>query len=784
MGARGPRTVCRLLALTVAGGLVLAGLLAPVAAGVAVMATKEVAASPTAGMLPSVARMPAATTALDRDGNQIAVLDEQYRIPVPYSAISPAMVAAAVATEDRRFFDEGGVDPIGTVRALLHDVVAGAAQGGSTITQQYVKNYLINVVHRSDPAAQRADRSDTLSRKLREAELATRLAQSISKDDVLAGYLNVVEFNGNVYGVDAAARAYFGTTAAALTVPQAALLAGLVNNPNLYDPYTHPQLALGRRNVVIAAMEQVASITPAQAAAATIAPLGVVPGGPVVPGGTCTAAAADAGFFCQYAVSYLQQAGIGPEQLATGGYTIRTTMDPAASAAAKTAVDANVPTTQDGVANTFALIRPGHDGHEVLAMVANRNYGVDAAHGDRSTNIVADPSNVFGAGSSFKIFTTAAALEDGTVGYDSTLPNPAADCFNPPNANRYSSCYPVANDGTSYPNPISLPDALSTSPNVAFVGLEARTGLPSVIQMAQRLGLRRTLASNDAGSTPITDPADPRSRNPQYDQPQSQYFQNLLSFTLGDSPVSTLEMANVAATIDSDGMWCPPNPIQSVTDRDGHPVTVPQQACEQVVAPGLAHTLAAGLSQDTTSGTSAAAARAAGWSRPDIGKTGTTNSSESVAFVGGVGGPTGYAASSMVFADGPHPREICPGNPVHLGNCGHGAFGGTVAAPPYFATMNQLLAGTPDTPVPGPDDAYRQPGPHPVVPYTVGAQLASASAALQHAGYPPATRPVDSTQPAGFVVGQTPQGNAEPGTAVTLLVSSGTGPAGGAPRAQ
>ena len=292
--------------------------------------------------------------------------------------------------------------------------------------------------------------------------------------------------------------------------------------------------------------------------------------------------------------------------------------------------------------------------------------------------------------------------------------------------------------------------------------------------MAQRLGLRESLASNDAGGTPVTDPADPQSKNPQYDQPQSRYFQSLLSFTLGVSPVSTLEMANVAATIESDGTWCPPNPIQSVTDRDGHPVAVPQQACEQVVAPGLAHTLAAGLSQDTISGTSAAAARDAGWTRPDIGKTGTTNASESVAYVGGVGGPTGYAASSMVFADGTHPREICPGTPVHLGDCGHGAFGGTVAAPPFFATMSKLLAGTPDTPVPGPDPAYLQAAPHPTVPYEVGAAQDAATAAVTQAGYRPTTQPVASTQPAGVVVGQTPQGNVAPGSAVSLVSSAST----------
>jgi membrane peptidoglycan carboxypeptidase len=162
-------------------------------------------------------------------------------------------------------------------------------------------------------------------------------------------------------------------------------------------------------------------------------------------------------------------------------------------------------------------------------------------------------------------------------------------------------------------------------------------------------------------------------------------------------------MANVSATVMSGGVWCPPNPILSVTDRTGQAVPVKQQACQQVIPTGVANTLMVGLSQDTTSGTSAASAKAAGWTRPDIGKTGTTQASESVAFVGGV---NNYAVSSMVFADGPRPQGLCPGPPVHLGSCGNGAFGGTVAAPPYFTAMNQLLAGQPNQAIPAPDPAY------------------------------------------------------------------------------
>ncbi|MGW4587105.1 transglycosylase domain-containing protein [Amycolatopsis thermoflava] len=694
------RALPRFLAFCAVAGVLVAGIAAPVALGAGVLSNQVADAVDGISATLANSQQPLVTTVTDRDGTPIATLFDQYRLPVTADEIAPAMKAAIVSIEDRRFYDEGGVDVKGMVRAALHDSSGGSTQGGSTITQQYVKNYLINVVDRNDRAAQLADQADTIARKLREAKIAVQLGQTVSKEDILTGYLDVVEFTGNVYGVGAAAHAYFGTTPDKLTVPQAALLAGMVNNPNLFNPYTHPDQALQRRNLVIDAMVGTKTLTAADGAAAKAAPLGVLPDGPDIPSSTCFGAAPDAGFFCQYAESYLIQAGFTADQLETGGYTIRTTLDPVVSRIAKDAVDANVPTTQDGVANTFAVVRPGQAGHEVLAMVANRDYGTDPARGETSTNIVAGASNVFGAGSSFKIFTSAAALESGKAGLDTPLPNQAGQCFTQPGANRYTQPYCVQNDGVGYPDPISLRDGLATSPNVAFVNLEQQVGMPAVLDMARRLGLRNTLATNDAGAKP-----DPSSANPQYSLPQSQYFQDKLSFTLGNSPVSPLEMANVSATLMSGGTWCPPNPVLSVTDRYGHDVPVRQQACEQVVPPGLADSLLNGLSQDTVSGTSAAAAAAAGWHHADFGKTGTTQQSESVAFVGGV---DDYAVSSMVFADGPHPAEICPGTPVHLGSCGHGAFGGTVAAPPYFHAMSQILGNRPDIPIPPADPAYLQ----------------------------------------------------------------------------
>jgi len=678
--------------------VLLAGIAAPLALGAGVLSEQVADAVDGISAGLATSEQPAVTTVTDREGKPIATLFNQYRLPVSAADISPAMKAAVVAIEDRRFYDEGGVDVKGVLRAALHDSSGGGTQGGSTITQQYVKNYLVNVIDRHDRAAQLADQADTIARKLREARIADRVARTESKDDVLAGYLNVVEFTGNVYGVGAAAHAYFGTTPDALTVPQAALLAGMVNNPSLFNPYTHPGQARQRRDLVLGAMADTGALSGADADAAKGAPLGVLPGGPDVPPSTCFGAPRDAGFFCQYAESYLLGAGFTADQLETGGYTVRTTLDPRVSRIARDAVTATVPTRQDGVAGTLAVIRPGRTGHEVLAMVANRDYGTDAAAGQTATNIVADTSDVFGAGSSFKIFTSAAALESGVAGLDTPLPDPASRCFTQPGANSHTAPYCVHNDGAGYPDPIPLRAGLATSPNVAFVDLEQRVGMPAVLDVARRLGLRSTLATNVAGARP-----DPSSSDDRYRMPQSQYFADKLSFTLGNSPVSPLEMANVSATLLSGGTWCPPDPILSVTDRHGRDVAVRDQTCEQVVPPGLAASLRAGLSQDTVSGTSAAAAAAAGWHHADFGKTGTTQRSESVAFVGGV---DDYAVSSLVFADGPHPAEICPGTPVHLGECGHGAFGGTVAAPPYFRAMTALLGDRPDVPIPAADPAY------------------------------------------------------------------------------
>src|ERR1700743_2059390 len=232
------------------------------------------------------AEFPLVTTVTDRDGNPIAYLFDQYRLPVSFNQISPNMTNAVIAIEDKRFYQHAGIDVKGALRAAVSNSSGGSTQGASTITQQYVKNFLINVVDRNNKTAQAEDQAQTVVRKLREAKMAMTLDQECSKNNILTGYLNVVQFGHTgigPYGVGAAAAAFFGTTPDKLTVPQSALLAGMVNNPVFYDPYHHPQQALARRNLVIDKMVENRALTPAAAAVAKKAPLGVQQGGPVIP---------------------------------------------------------------------------------------------------------------------------------------------------------------------------------------------------------------------------------------------------------------------------------------------------------------------------------------------------------------------------------------------------------------------------------------------------------------------------------------------------------------------
>jgi membrane peptidoglycan carboxypeptidase len=766
----------KLAGLCVVAGVLLAGILFPVAGAFGLVSNRasDRVDSISADLLTT--DPPLMTTVTDRDGEPIAYLYDQYRVLTPPDRISPNMKAALISVEDRRFYDHQGVDWKGTIRAALTNQASGSvSQGASTLTQQYVKNYLMYVVARNNKLEQEKAQEQTVARKLREARIALQLERELDKEEILARYLNTVPFGSTIYGIAAASQAYFNTTPDKLTIAQSAVLAGMVNSPTALNPELHPDKSLERRNQVIDKMAENGKITVEAAEATKKEPLGVADPVSPLPTG-CVGAGPENGFFCSYVVNYLSRVGFSQEQLKTGGYTIRTTLDRAITQQAKKAAETQVAKDTDGIANTMAIVRPGKERHEVVALVANRDYGLKSEEHQTQYDLPSAVENKFGAGSVYKVFTAAAALEKG-MGIESVVSTPnsyvsrvfkggAGNC--PSTGEPNTRWYCLSNHNDKYPPQMTLQTALATSPNTGFVILEEQAGLDSVVDMASRLGLRDTMATSIAGVEP-----DPKAKERELRLSQTEFYKTggNASFTLGPAPTSTLELANVAATIMSGGTWCPPSPLLEITDRSGRAVRVEELPCEQVVAEPLANALAVGMSKDDQGqGTAAAAAKQFQWKRPMLGKTGTTEDYKSAAFLGAT---PDYAGAVQTFNDGSTPRGICINGPKPR-LCAEGdIYGGTVPARTWFDTMIKVHENLPEKPMPSVEKRYATGGNEIRMPDVVGKTVEEATSTLKNAGYEVTAEDQNSTEARGTVVSQTPRGNALPGTKVTLLVSTG-----------
>lgn len=696
----------KLAGLCLTAGVLLAAVLLPVAGGIGLASNRAAdTVDQTSGEL-AKGELPQITTIQDMNGDPIAYLYKQYRIPVASSQIADTMKAAIVAIEDKRFYEHNGVDWQGVARAAAKaGVDGGASQGASTLTQQYVKNYTAFVLGDGSEEAWQKATEATIGRKLREARIALQLEQKMSKDEILTGYLNIVPLGNQTFGVGAAAKAYFNTTADKLTVPQAALLAAIANQPSKLNPASAPEDAIKRRNIVIDRMRDNGAfgddkaVAEQKASEYKAAALGVTPDLQLLPNGCVGAGDGPVyGFFCRYLIDYLEKSGLPYDTLVKGGYTIKTTMDPVATKAAKQAAEQQVPKNADGIANAMAVVAPGTDKHRVRALAANRDFGNNADAGQSAFSIPAEVTR-FGAGSIYKVFTSAAALDKGLTGINKVIDVP----------HTYSSRvykdgnkpYTVKNNTDTYKEKMTLTEALATSPNTAFVELEEKTGLNNVVDMAYRLGMRETMQGvNGAGDPLKADGSNGPSQGDQFKRDNSG------SFTLGPGATSVLELSNVASTLMSGGTWCPPTPVEQVLDRNGKPVQLKEPGCEQVVNPELANTLVNGLSGDVKpGGTAGGAASAAGWDRPTMGKTGTTENHWSVGFMGAT---PQYAGAVMTFTDGVAPQVICRGTPPRLcGNDKAGVFGGDVAAPTWFNAMKVIHQNKPVLPLPAPSPKYQ-----------------------------------------------------------------------------
>ena len=749
------RSIGKLLAAMLAAGLTIALCIAPVAGlgGLAVARTDETMQSNLSDM--SDGDVPGVTTITDVNGTPMAWIYSQRRYEVESSEISDHVKHALVSTEDRRFYEHEGVDMQGFARAMVTNVLAGGVeQGASTINQQYVKNYLWLVDAQNDEEAQAAT-EQSIPRKLREMRMASDLDKTLDKDQILTRYLNLVSFGNHAFGIEAAARTYFDTSAAALDPAQSALLVGLLQSVEWLNPYTNPDGALERRNTVLNNMASMGYLTQEEADRYAGAPLGVLPEPKGLPDGCITAG--DNGFFCDYALKYLSEKGLSQDDIERGSYTITTTLDPVVQDTTLAAVRANVAPSTPGVAEVLNVVEPGSDTHDVKAMASSRYYGLDL---EQNQTLLPQPSSMIGngAGSVFKIFTAAAALEQG-YGLDTMLDVPTRSVVYGMGKGGAANCpadaYCVENAGV-YPSRLSLRDALAQSPNTAFIELIQQVGVGTTVDLAVRLGLRSYLDDGSFG--------DGRS------VAAAAKDENMGSFTLGPTAVNALELSNVGATLASGGRWCEPNPIKSVTDKHGQEVYLNRPSCEQVLDPEIAAALANGMSQDAVSGTAERAAHAAGWAAPVASKTGTTESHQSSAFLGFT---RAMAAASYIFNDGTQTTPLCTG-PVR--QCSQGdLFGGNEAADTWF----QAALGVPGAAyagLPVSSGEYNKGTRRAVLDEVVGMPQAAAKSSLESQGFSVTTVTVlGGGAPAGTVVSAQPSDpNLARGSLITLNVSDGS----------
>ena len=668
------------VAVPLAGALV-AGLLLPWLAGPGLAARSSVdLLTPLEG---ADATLAGNSVVLAADDSVITFFYRNNRVPVSADRISPVMKQALVDIEDSRFYEHHGLDVEGTVRALLRNLRAGTVlEGGSTITQQLVKQTLLQTA--TTPEERAAATEDSVRRKLKEARLALALEENYSKDEILTRYLNLVYFGEGAYGIQAAARTYFSVDAADLTLPQAAVLAGLVQTPTSDNPINDPERARERRNQVLSRMVQLGHVTPAEFAELSPQPVAVVPS-PQPPNGCVDAVLG--GFFCDYLQRYLTQTlGISQQTLEDGGLVIRTTMRPDLQASGDQAV-LNHLAMGDPLAGMFTAVEPGSG--RVLAMSVNRRFGYDAADpAQESVNLNVAASQ--GAGSTYKVFVAASALERGIPAWNRIT---TSDPYVSRVYKNGFAPYVVQNAGR-YPATLTMVEALIRSSNTYFVALEDQLGsVEGPVRMAQRMGL--------FSLDPVADQVVAENRG---------------SFTLGAEATSPLALASAYSTLGANGTQCDPTPVVEILDRFGQPLTGADGAVidtgfhctPEAVPAAVATTLNQILVGDTAlpigTGT-----RAAIRGHQIAGKTGTSQDRYSVAFVGYT---PQYAASVMVL----NPKQ----------NQDVGAYGGRGAAPIWRDAMLPILSA--QAPVDFPPAGLRLTDPRPPPPPRPAPQPAPAPA--------------------------------------------------------
>ena len=643
------------------------------------------------------------TKMMTADGQPIATFYAENRVRVTLDQMSPFIKDAIIAIEDSRFYEHGGLDPQGILRALTFNVTQGGRQGASTLTQQYVTN-VINESHLSADQSEQIVLSGqkTMGDKLREMKLAIELEKKFTKDQILEGYLNIVFFNRDAYGIEAAARHFFSTSAKDLTLPQAALLAGLVNSPSFYDPAAHPENSLQRRNQVLGSMLEHGKITQAEhdAAVATAVEL------KITPGRQGCAAAVIAPYFCDY-VSHLilNNPAYGLELkdrerlLYRGGLTIITTLDSRLQAAAQAQVDATAGANPDKWGASLVTIQPGSG--RILAMAQNTVFLPQEGKFDTQLNFNVDSRDAngydlngaggFQPGSTMKPFTFAEWLNEGKP------LNAMIDASRrtyPLNFPWRSSCgkvlgaYSTAeknaglgaaddlqNNDPGYYRPMPINYGLYNSINTATFASATQLDFCGIQKMVDAVGLHSGLDG-------------------------AQINMHQLGNLLGAIGVAPLQLANAFATFANDGRYCTPIAIADVSDTAERHLPSEATECRVAVKPEVARGVNAVL-QDVLKMGSGVYINPKVQSRvPVAAKTGTSNNNGAT----WVSGYTSGLATVSFFGDTLEGQQRA-GQNVTINGTFYKAVDGYMLAGPQWANYMMAVAGL------YPADAFPPPPP-------------------------------------------------------------------------
>lgn len=611
----------------------------------------------------------------------LAKFYDQNRSPVTFEQIAPVMYDAVLSSEDPRYYQHGGVDLIGTTRALLNNAASGETQGGSSISQQYVKNVLVQRCERDAKAVEatettvgktrdealqecasaavQADGPEGYQRKLQEMRYAIQLEKEYSKDQILLGYLNIANFGGVTYGIDAAAKRYFNVSASELNIGQAAVLAGMVQNPNrfridrpdgsIFDSdgtaynkqpdgsiddvdqstiqalytlrdngeITQEQLVAaadgysetkGRQLYVLSRMEVDGKITHEQYVQYAIEP--ITPNLSETEQGCGSSGAA---YFCQYVVStILNDPAFGAETddrvraLRQDGLTIQTTLDWRMQDAAQNTMNENTPESIEGMKFGSTAVSLEAKTGRVLAIAQNTRFTQDPEQTDPSYNQIVfagDRDNGgsigFPVGSTFKLFTLIDWLEKGHSLNESLNGRlrPVPNMTNSCSGNWVNTDGYVINNFARNPGYVGTPMMFTRdSLNTGYLAMAAELDLCDIAKVVKKLGVTKGTGED----IPLENANE----------------------VIGSDNVSPLAMAGAFATVANGGTHCQPKVIDKVTTADGEERPIPERTCETVLTPEIAATTAYAL-QGVMRGDGTGVAANPGDGTPVMGKTGT-----------------------------------------------------------------------------------------------------------------------------------------------------------------